>query len=71
MESFKTKLNIEMPQVFQYHTLKDSMGPEKGLMNKAATNFECTVFKKEDLSDKGSLIYSKMKTGKFPHESEE
>ena len=30
--------------------------------------FECTLFKEKDMSDEGTLIYSKEKTGKFPHD---
>ena len=56
------KLDQEMPNTFQYQLHRDAG---------TTGNFECTMYKKADLSDEGSLIYSKKKEGKFPHKTDD
>ena len=38
--------------------------------NATSGNFEVVIFTSAELSGEGSAVYSKQKTGKFPHEDQ-
>ena len=54
-------LEVAFKNVLQYHIMVD---------NRTSGNFEVVMFPTAELSGEGTAVYSKQKTGKFPHEDE-